>query len=358
MDERQKGYAHCRTLMLRHLMLVVFFSCGAELLMFFYLKLRTESDISAVRYYTKYVIGPTAANLLIIGLGNRMIQSKRIKEQWKDEIPLYCITAVAFILANVHVWFSIMAGIFVVPILVSVIYGSKQVTQKVTLVCLSLAFISFIIPMYDAKVYPADNRMNRILSILFIIGTYLLSSAMLYYVNQRDEERRQSTAECRQLKENLKRDAMTGLFNHVEFYRYLDEIIQQDNKDIHVAVIDIDNFKKVNDTYGHEKGNDVLMELSELLTRMCGADCHISRYGGEEFAVIFVNMTAAAVYDRMEAIRKKLEDVKLSDMPVTISISVGIAAYRSGLSPQELFEKADEAMYLAKHSGKNQIQTL
>lgn len=358
MDERQKGYAEWRERLLQNLLKVVFLIGAIELLMLFYLKAQKQEVLQTVPYLIKYVLTPTLLNMLVLLAGWGLIRSSKVKELWKDEILLYCIAAVCFILSYIHVRFSITAGLYMVPILISVVYGSIRTTKRVTMVCLALAVISLIIPGYDPKICAEDYFMNKVLAVFLIIGGYLLGKVMLLYVKDRNEELRKSTAERLQLQENLKRDAMTGLFNHTEFYRYLEECLQREQPALHIAVIDIDDFKKVNDTYGHERGNDVLIELSGLLEEGCGRDSHISRYGGEEFAVVFHDKTLEEVCNRMESIRKRLESVMLAGMPVTVSISVGIAAYEKGMTAQMLFEKADEAMYLAKRSGKNRIQTL
>lgn len=358
MEERKKGDEVWRKTLLRYLTLIVFLACATELLMFFYLKRVCTADISTRRYLLKYVLLPTAVNFLVIAVGYKLVYSNQVKEAYKDEIPLYCIAIIAFVLSVVHIRFAITTGVFMVPILLSVVYGREKTTRRVTKGCLLLALLNLILPMYDPQVYMPDSMMNKILSVFLIIGSYLLGKGMLLYVQQQKEELEQSTIERKRLKENLKKDAMTGLFNHVEFYRKLEEKLKQENTDIHVVVIDIDDFKKVNDTYGHEKGNDVLVELSEILTDMCGKNSHISRYGGEEFSVIFDGINSEEVYNIMEAVRRKLESTMLAGLPRSVSVSIGIASYCAGCTPQMLFEKADEAMYLAKHGGKNRIQTL
>lgn len=357
MDKRQNDYGPWGVILLQNLTIVIFIVCFAEIIMYFFFRKEGMLETSAGVYFIKYVVAPTGINLLTVATGYRLIQSGRISESWKNDIPLYCMIVFSFVIAVVHTRFAISASIFGIPVLVSVVYGEERTTKRITCVSLLFALLSLIVPPYDSKASQLESGINKMLGMGLVIGAYFISKAMLYYMNQKNEELKKSTAERRVLKENLKRDAMTGLFNHVEFYRYLEETIKQGLPEIYVAVMDIDDFKKVNDTYGHEKGNDVLIELSRLLQKECGKRSHISRYGGEEFAVIFTGSGQKDVVNILEKIRNKLTDSTLSEHHVRISISVGVAGYEPGMNAQELFERADEAMYLAKRRGKNQVRT-
>lgn len=357
MDKRQNDYGPWGVILLQNLTIVIFIVCFAEIIMYFFFRKEGMLETSAGVYFIKYVVAPTGINLLTVATGYRLIQSGRISESWKNDIPLYCMIVFSFVIAVVHTRFAISASIFGIPVLVSVVYGEERTTKRITCVSLLFALLSLIVPPYDSKASQLESGINKMLGMGLVIGAYFISKAMLYYMNQKNEELKKSTAERRVLKENLKRDAMTGLFNHVEFYRYLEETIKQGLPEIYVAVMDIDDFKKVNDTYGHEKGNDVLIELSQLLQKECGKRSHISRYGGEEFAVIFTGSGQKDVVNILEKIRNKLTDSTLSEHHVRISISVGVAGYEPGMNAQELFERADEAMYLAKRRGKNQVRT-
>lgn len=357
MDKRQNDYGPWGVILLQNLTIVIFIVCFAEINMYFFFKKEGMLEISTSVYFIKYVVVPTGINLLTAAAGFWLIQSRRISEFWKNDIPLYCMIVFSFVISVVHTRFAISASIFGIPVLVSVVYGEERTTKRITCVSLLFVLLSLIAPPYDSKASQLESGINKMLGMGLVVGTYFISKAMLYYMDQKNEELEKSTAERRVLKENLKRDAMTGLFNHVEFYRYLEETMKQSLTEIYVAVMDIDDFKKVNDTYGHEIGNDVLIELSRLLQKECGKKSHISRYGGEEFAVIFTGLNQKDVVNILEKIRNKLTDSSLSEHHVRISISVGVAGYEPGMNAQELFERADEAMYLAKRRGKNQVRT-
>ena len=156
----------------------------------------------------------------------------------------------------------------------------------------------------------------------------------------------------------LLRDAMTGLYNHASFYGFLDTITKANSEDIStitLAIIDIDNFKKVNDTYGHSKGDEVILFLAEVLKRRFTDVGYVCRYGGEEFAVIFINKNGRQAKELMEGALEEFRRHEFSWKEDPVTFSCGICEYMSGrMTDKELFGIADKVLYRAKNSGKNQ----
>lgn len=135
-----------------------------------------------------------------------------------------------------------------------------------------------------------------------------------------------------------------------------------DDQNISFVLIDIDNFKQINDEYGHEKGNQVLAELSELIKKNISETDLVYRYGGEEFVIIFPSFKKAETYVIIERFRK-LVNAHIFSGNQEVTFSAGIATLDYGLlydrnldTAKELIRRADMAMYSAKQSGKNQTQ--
>lgn len=139
------------------------------------------------------------------------------------------------------------------------------------------------------------------------------------------------------------------------FYKMLESSIQKEEMPLCIAVVDIDDFKSVNDTWGHEKGNEVLIYLAAQLQYCCNNQGHVFRYGGEEFTIIFPRTTATQAKAMIEAAQYNLYHYAFEFMPIRkVTFSCGIASYSSTTySAQELFQMADKIMYQAKVSGKN-----
>ncbi|WP_339316530.1 GGDEF domain-containing protein [Paenibacillus sp. FSL R10-2734] len=157
----------------------------------------------------------------------------------------------------------------------------------------------------------------------------------------------------------LKIDALTGLYNHKTFHEYLDSLLEQcesNNLNLQLALFDIDNFKKVNDTYGHWVGDLVLKSVADKVGSMIGLNDFAARYGGEEFAVIFTDKSYSEAYEAVEELRiniARIEHLHAGNNPITVSI--GICDYQLGDGKELLFRKTDNALYAAKKRGKNTV---
>ena len=119
-------------------------------------------------------------------------------------------------------------------------------------------------------------------------------------------------------------------------------------------MFDIDDFKGVNDKYGHQTGDEVLVKLTTEVKKCIGKGDIIGRYGGEEFIVLLPNVSKEKAINIAEKIRNNVEDAKIlgDKRKVTISIGIAMSAYES-LNSEEIIERADQALYKAKHEGKN-----
>ena len=157
-------------------------------------------------------------------------------------------------------------------------------------------------------------------------------------------------------------DFLTQVANRASFDRALSDMVNdfyRRNYPFALIMIDIDNFKKINDTYGHQAGDYVLQELARVLKSQLRARDVIARYGGEEFAIILPGVTFSQALRVAERLRRSVEKhlFKYKDVQIPVTISLGLAMMRDGLDETAIVEKADKALYLAKRSGKNQVKT-
>jgi diguanylate cyclase (GGDEF)-like protein len=154
------------------------------------------------------------------------------------------------------------------------------------------------------------------------------------------------------------RDGLTGLFNHSYFYQQIElefNRYMRYGKLFTLLLIDIDDFKEVNDTYGHREGDRILAEMGETFLHLARDSDICARYGGEEFAVILPLTDIDEAGEIADRVRIELAKHKLSDGR-TVSVSIGVASCGENTPTfQYLVEKADAALYRAKRSGKNQV---
>lgn len=156
-------------------------------------------------------------------------------------------------------------------------------------------------------------------------------------------------------------DGLTGLINRRQFNQQLDAEIaraKRYRKPLSLALFDIDDFKKINDFYGHTTGDRILKELGLLITQNIRESDIAARYGGEEFALILPETGQIDAYELLERLRAMIERTVycLPDNPMTATISVGVAQLDlDEAKGYEIIEKADAALYEAKKLGKNQV---
>ncbi len=161
-----------------------------------------------------------------------------------------------------------------------------------------------------------------------------------------------------QLEKELTKDLFTGVLNKTSIERYGKKKIKQlnENEILAVLILDIDNFKSINDTFGHPVGDHVLKETAALIQRYAPHGAKVGRIGGDEFAVLFVTDNLLNFYSYGKILLDEVSKIKYSDIEIHVSCSIGISAadIKEG-GYLELYKKADQALYHAKSMGKRQI---
>ena len=152
-----------------------------------------------------------------------------------------------------------------------------------------------------------------------------------------------------------KTDELTGVLNRAGMQANMIRCIKNEISPVTIVMIDIDHFKKINDTYGHQTGDIVLQEFGKTLSDFIKSKESVSRFGGEEFMILIPNKSTNDVYDRIESLRQLIES---KDMQIdhNVTASFGIASTTGKIDFKSLIEKADNALYVAKNSGRNCIK--
>lgn len=168
-----------------------------------------------------------------------------------------------------------------------------------------------------------------------------------------------------QLKLLATRDALTGLHNRREFDRMIAEESQRAARFGHpfaLVMADIDHFKKLNDTHGHQVGDEVLKHVASLLAGQLRGVDRIARYGGEEFAILMVETDRKSAVDGMHRLFALLAETPCqppgTELSLPVTLSAGLAVMPDdATSPEQLIAAADKALYAAKHAGRNRVVT-
>ena len=188
---------------------------------------------------------------------------------------------------------------------------------------------------------PFIRRDEELLSTLASHAAIAIQNAMLY--------------------EQAIHDGLTGLYAHTFFQNYLEQAITKAKRyetPLSLLMLDIDYFKRFNDTYGHPAGDAVLVNIAHLLQQAIrGADI-AARYGGEEFALILPETDTKGAYLLAERLRKKVQTfdfLKGKKKRVKITVSIGVAGYKKGMRKEILIGQADQTLYRAKREGRNRV---
>ncbi|MDL2237285.1 GGDEF domain-containing protein [Christensenellaceae bacterium OttesenSCG-928-K19] len=199
---------------------------------------------------------------------------------------------------------------------------------------------------------PVQNQLTPIFPLAF---SYLVMLVVLVIVT--GMYKRQFTALLHQNRQDSITDVLTGLHNHRHLTELLNEAEQWQKQspehDYAIAVIDLDDFKQVNDQYGHSTGDDVLQELGSILAETFRAHT-VGRYGGDEFVAIFKDTPFEACIQICEMLRQQVSERLFTEQKIHISLSIGLCN-RSQIEGQDLFAEADVLLYKAKEQNKNRV---
>lgn len=174
----------------------------------------------------------------------------------------------------------------------------------------------------------------------------------IYFIRRMTHSNRQAV----HYEKQSKIDALTGVWNRRAGEAQLTRLCARDSKSVRVfsiAMLDIDHFKQVNDQYGHDVGDQVIMAICNLIQESLRPADMLCRWGGEEFIIIWDNFSSNKAFDICERIRKKIAETTIEPIG-KLTVSIGISMFEED-DIYELIKRGDQALYQAKHFGRNQV---
>lgn len=167
---------------------------------------------------------------------------------------------------------------------------------------------------------------------------------------------------CQALSAEMTKDPMTQVANRAEFDRMLEAFVEAHlDTDLRCSLImaDIDHFKSINDTFGHQAGDEAIMTFANLMKSLCRSGDLVARYGGEEFAILCADCNNATAAKRADIIRKRLSETTHDYLGgKAITASFGVTELQAGDTPATLLRRSDRALLMAKDQGRNQVVQL
>ena len=170
------------------------------------------------------------------------------------------------------------------------------------------------------------------------------------------ELQQELVAQGARLEALLREDALTGLSNRRAILTQLGGMVSGARRHGHplsIAILDLDHFKRINDTYGHKTGDEVLVAAAHALATHLRAEDQLGRLGGEEFLILLPDTTAGAAVHVAEKLRLEVAAAP-SPVPVPVTVSVGVATW-DGETADDLVQRADDALYAAKDAGRDRV---
>ncbi len=222
--------------------------------------------------------------------------------------------------------------------------------------------LSMIYPQWVAPVTPTYTSQDMILTLSITGSTILI--IQLNVMKAHNEERRNVEQLLEKVNHLSLIDALTGLFNRRELFRYMIEIVLPAREQYYLAIFDVDNFKNINDTYGHLFGDDVLRRFGEILMNAADSSQQelASRYGGEEFIILVRASNAEQAFQKTDLIREQFSQQKWENhdgLQITVSGGLTPCILPKDISNEDeamqIVNAADQLLYRAKKEGKNRI---
>lgn len=326
-----------------------------ELLMFFVLEYQGLRIQPLGEYLFLYLIFPTVLDVGILWGGYLIARSDKRTVEQLNYIPLIQMVLICFMLSTVHHVFYVLFCTFCFPIFVSIIFNDRKLTRTIAILSFVCLTAAQILGPWLNDIENSYQFSNYLVSVTILMAANVLCDLMVQYQRQKDRKIEIMYKNRMEMLEQMKYDQKTGLYGHTSFQDGLKKLVDEADlqKRPAVAVLDIDDFKKVNDTYGHVQGDMVILELARIMREECGEIYTAARFGGEEFAILFENGTIHEYIRTVETIRTRLEQMKFDFRREPVTLSAGIAVWKRGWGATEFFDRADEALYISKRQGKN-----
>ena len=340
---------------MRGFWLVLLLTLGLELLYMLF-----ETKMPHSEFFIRYLLLPSLMMAAVVSAAEACL--KFMPKRFHDYSIITASALLSIIVTANHASLEYLLFFLFFPIMISIFYfQSKKLLYAIgnTLGALYLLY------SFNDVIQTRFNLMS-LLTITVLLAIY---SSIAFGVLARGRETLQhlrSSYESNQelLVRNIimdklaKTDALTDTYNHMAYHEFVEKLAEQADSgalELTIAVIDIDNFKQINDTFGHRAGDAVLREVASIARSCVGANDFVARYGGEEFVILFTEFSFADAFERADEIRQVIAHTSHDALGGrNVTVSVGVNRYRPGMGKERFFQGADAALYRAKHSGKNQ----
>ena len=331
---------------------LVIFATVAEVIMYFVLRELEISMTSPQRYLAKYLAVPFGANVLLLLAAAVTIESG-LTERRKIYIISMLLAAMAFVMYTVHAVFPALFSLFIIPMLLTVVYGDQQLTACVALCCVGGKAVSDLFLCWDPNRAQIAGSMDAMvdfgLSLVLLLLFYGICAFMILMEQEKREEAIRLEQDRQRYWEESQRDQLTRLWNREALRRMFQKMEKdQSGRRYFLAMMDLDDFKSLNDTYGHSQGDQYLQALGQVLLELSGENAYPFRFGGDEFCMVFQGCGREQVERVCREVQRCYGEVATLPGQPPESLSIGVAEYRRQEPAERLLDRADAVLYRAK----------
>lgn len=316
-----------------------------------------EQDLSVGESFLTICLAPSAIIAAVLAVTELILRSG---SHLRHYFMLISGTAFSVVIVSTLPAVPGVQMVFLPPLFASLTYYDKR---KIYFSFVLNAFSFFILYFFHPDIQGRIGTGELLITIFSLINCLVILLSLmsrgvdLHRALLTSNQHKQELLIEKNLMEKLsKTDALTDLYNHKTFHEHMTRLLDQPEPRVavHLALLDIDNFKQINDTFGHWAGDQVLKRISETIRNHMTGEDYAFRYGGEEFAILFTGKTQEGCYAVLERIRKEFSETEHDELNGgTVSVSIGLQSYRPDMGRERFFKDADNCLYEAKRRGKN-----
>jgi len=328
-----------------------------EFLSVYYMNYSGLLEISLMEKMKRKIFVPGIIYLSIFIIGIVLLKQKKLTIVQKSIVPVVVVSllTIVFLVNNNKNSLCILS--LILPIILAVLNAETEVevTRRNSFVCIMITSLITAILFFKNHNLGYEYVMNLFVALEFMIALILICSVLSELERKRNDMLVASLKERNYYHEQAIIDGLTKSYNRASYNETLNSNFDK-YETLSLAVIDIDKFKSVNDTYGHANGDVVLKHLAKILNNINSDEIYVARYGGEEFVILFFGKTKEQAFKTIEKLKNKFTAHKFKELNNNnVTFSCGIAQKDKKTTQKSLFETADKALYEAKESGRNRI---
>ncbi|WP_320129573.1 GGDEF domain-containing protein [uncultured Sphaerochaeta sp.] len=313
-------------------------------------------------YWMRYILIPTGVLLAVVWIIDFLVKREKISLIVKEyTVILLLVFCFAFLIV-VHKIALVLLASFLIPIFISTMFSQPKLTRNVFLISIGtmIACTYIILPWIPARIQDGYLWVELFSALALVSCAYVFSRILIRYSMDNLAELKVSYEMQSRLHSMMQSDRFTGLHNRSTFDEFLNSFVEEsihNGEPLSLAILDLDHFKTVNDTYGHAKGDQVLLYFSHLLKNREGEDTYAFRFGGDEFAILYKRLDTIETVLSCDNLRNEVTQNATKILGINIAFSCGVATFKANWeNATAFFNAADKALYLAKQHGRNRTE--